>query len=54
MTHPEHVSGPPTRNPVTGARRYTGAEFAVRLWKINYPGFRYDAPKPRKSRRRAA
>lgn len=25
----------PALNPQTGARRYTGAEFAVRLWSIN-------------------
>lgn len=29
------LTGAPALNPQTGATRYTGAEFAVRLWKLN-------------------
>jgi hypothetical protein len=53
MTTSEHVSGAPARNPETGARRYTGAEFVVRLWQINGPSIDIlPAPKPKRKPRR--
>lgn len=52
------LAGAPALNPQTGARRYTGAEFAVRLWRINGTSAIDLIPQPpkptRKPRRKAA
>lgn len=45
----------PALNPQTDAPRYTGAEFAARLWRINGTSaidLRPDPPKPTRKPRR--
>jgi hypothetical protein len=44
------LTGAPATNPATGARRYTGAEFIVRLAEIHRLGTLI-VPKPKKPRR---
>lgn len=49
------LTGAPIHNPVTGARRYTGAEFVVGLWQINGTSRVDLAPvKPKPDRKRTA
>jgi hypothetical protein len=41
------LTGAPTRNPVTDAKRYTGAEMAVHLWEVNRTSSFEILPEPR-------
>jgi hypothetical protein len=51
------LTGAPTRNPDTDAKRYTGAEFARHLWEVNRTSSFEILPEPQSTkptRKRAA